>query len=290
MWARSETGSLPKWTWQASSEPPSEPPPPTQPSPSPPMVLGLSTRRNKAASRSQHCRLVFLISSIDFCFLSELQDIWGGILFIVFRQNKTFGLRYKSKHSGFLIRGPVLRFFPSSSSTSQKFIFSLPPHSDKKEISRTFRGGWSEYGSGGLLLKRNRWSQEVASTCVLQCMRWLTVLGGLEVCVSDGLVCFQPTQGQLGSNRDATMKPSPSAFCFPPFSLHVSRLGVLVSLPFSSPGGWCPVGGGGMGVSRSVLTAESSLFSHSNELKHSTAVLWNDYDLANVLNFSSVHG
>lgn len=35
-------------------------------------------------------------------------------------------------------------------------------------------------------------------------------------CVSEVLVCFQPTQGQLGSNRDATLKLSPSAF-LPPF-------------------------------------------------------------------------
>lgn len=42
-------------------------------------------------------------------------------------------------------------------------------------------------------------------------------------CVSEVLVCFQPTQGQLGSNRDAPMELSPPAF-LPPFLVHFSPL------------------------------------------------------------------
>lgn len=83
----------------------------------------------------------------------------------------------------------------------------------------------------------------------------------------EALVRFQPTQGQLGSNRDATIKLSPSA-SLPPLLPHTLQ---FPSLPvrFSGQAVSC----GRVSVSRLVLTDEIQCFVHSIDLTHSTAVL-----------------
>lgn len=91
------------------------------------------------------------------------------------------------------------------------------------------------------------------------------------------LACFQPTQGQLGSNRDATITLSPPAFSLRsllPFRFSGFPFFFLV---------FCCVGGRVSGV---LFNWWNFVFSTLHQLKHSTAVLWNGYDSAQVLNLS----